>query len=206
MADLPPPGKPTKGKADDTSGPSGDQHNAEIQEEISIRQILEAQKAGRFDLNRDFGKIKNAAEFYRLLAEYEAMNDKHTPCTDFPADSETQMQWVLAVVKAICSKKRATDATNKKIARPRKNEEDLNGHDGAGDEADGNNELIARSEDRPSSAVTHLNRLKPVEVELGSWKVVVSFRHYEQQVDLAKTSELINILTSQALCKSCTAK
>lgn len=173
MADLPPPGKPTKGKADDTSGPSGDQHNAEIQQDISIRQILAQQKAGKFDLDRDFGTIKNPAEFKRRNSEYEAMNDKPKRCTDFPPDSKTQMQWVLTVGKAICNTERATDATNKKIASARQDEEDQDGRDRAGDEADGS---IARSEDRPSSAVTHLNRLKPAEVELMSWKAVVSFR------------------------------
>lgn len=183
MADLLSPGKPTKGKADDTSGPSGDQHNTEIQRQISIRQVLEEQEAGKFDLKRDFGKIKNADEFYRLLGEYEAMNDKHKPCTDFPTDSKTQMQWVLKVVNAICNKERATDATNKKIASARQDEKDLDGRDRPGDEADGNNESIARSENRPSSAVTHLNRLKAAEVELGSWKVVVSFRHCQTSLN-----------------------
>lgn len=188
MADLAPHGKPTKGKADDTTGPSGDQNNNEIQGKLSIGQILEEQKAGRFDLKRDFGKIKNPSEFYRLLREYEAMNDNHKPCTDFPTDSKILMQWVLKTVKAICNKDRATDATNKKIASARQDEEDPDGRDRPGDEADGNNESIARSENRPSSAVTHLNRLKAAEVELGGWKVVVSFRHREHSVHLAKES------------------
>lgn len=167
MADLPPPGKPTKGKADDTSGPSGDQHNTEHEEQTSVRQILERQKAGTFDLERDFGAIKNLDDFKRLRQQYEEMDDKLNRVSDFPPDSETQTEYARSLTKAILNMEVATD-TKIKYRKPATKSEANASNDEQGS-GNGNEQG-----EKDSVAVTFLNGLKLFEIELICWKVLVS--------------------------------
>lgn len=167
MADLPPPGKPTKGKADDTSGPSGEQHNTEHEEQTSVRQILEKQKAGTFDLERDFGAIKNLDDFKRLRQQYEEMDDKLNRVSDFPPDSETQTEYVRSLTKAILNMEVATDTKIKYRKPATKSEADAsNDEQGSGN---GNEQG-----EKDSVAVTFLKGLKLFEIELICWKLLVS--------------------------------
>lgn len=167
MADFPPPGKPTRGKADDTSGPSGDQHNTEHEEQTSVRQILEKQKAGTFDLDRDFGAIKNLDHFERLRREYEQMDDKRNRVSDFPPDPETQTKFARSLAKVILNMELATDTKIKYRKPATKSEADAsNNEQGSGN---GNEQG-----EKDSVAVTFLKGLKLFEIELICWKILVS--------------------------------
>lgn len=151
MRGPPQPKSRTQGKSDHVSRPDSDQKTTGNQDDesdisIPIHQILDRQEVGKFDFDLDFGIIKNEKEFKHRLEEYEAMNDDPRSCTDFPTDPKTRREFALKIGKAIVNLDGARDATIKNTV----------------------------GKDRHSQSVTHLNRLKTTEVEIMSWKVMVS--------------------------------
>lgn len=182
MRGPPQPKSRTQGESDHDSRPDSDQKTTGVQDDdrgipIPIRQFLGRQEVGKFDFGREFGIIKNQDEFKHRLEEYEAMNNEPKSCTDFPTDHKTQREFALKIAKAIVNVDRAIDATNNKTVAQRKAEENQHEQDRGGEEPGGLTGSTAHSgppKDEASNAVNHLNRLKTAEVEIMSWKVMVS--------------------------------
>ncbi|KAL2285273.1 hypothetical protein FJTKL_08230 [Diaporthe vaccinii] len=172
----------TQGESDHDSRPDSNQKTTGVQDDdrgipIPIRQFLARQEVGKFDFGREFGIIKNQDEFKHRLEEYEAMNNDPKSCTDFPTDPKTRMEFALKIGKAIVNVDRASDATNKNTVAQRKPEEVQNEHNRDDEKPGGHKGSTAHSEppkDTASDAVNHLNRLKTTEVEIMSWKIMVS--------------------------------
>lgn len=164
---------PTQVELDADSGPHADQQNGEIPDESSekeLRQILQEQEVGKFDFDRDFGVIKNEDDFENRLREYDSMTDDDPKRpTDFPIDPKIQRQYVRRVAEAMLDMDGATDnkikdrrRTNKSGETTTKSKADVPAAEDPGDK------------EKDSVAVKLLRALKLVEIELLSWKVVVS--------------------------------
>uniref|UniRef100_A0AAU8CHL9 Uncharacterized protein n=1 Tax=Gnomonia sp. TaxID=2011790 RepID=A0AAU8CHL9_9PEZI len=165
---------PTQDKPDDAPGPDTSQSDTEDEDDSSeIRQILEGQKAGEFDFDRDFGNIKDEDQFERLLWEYERMNDKPNGGTDFPRGTKPQMKYARRIGEAMCNMTLATDTKCKD--RKSANKSNADGPDS--EQASGNGHEPA---EKDSVAVTFLKSLKPGEIELISWKVMIFARDAQE--------------------------
>lgn len=174
MAGPTQPESPTLGDTGDDSGPHTAQKDTEIRDAPSdkeFRQIFEEQEVGKFDFDSDFGVIKNEADFKRRLWEYERMMDDESKSpTDFPLDPKIQRRFVRRVAEAMLNMEGATDKKIKDRKRPSKYEAYVPGDKDSGDK------------EKDSVAVNFLNGLKLVEVELLSWKIVVSFETFQPRV------------------------
>lgn len=178
MPDPPQPESPTQGEADADSAPDPIQEITNIRNEptdIDLRQILAKQEVGKFDFDRDFGVIKNEDDFERRLREFNTMDDKPMeddetePRSDFPVDPKIQRRYVLRVGKAILNMEGATDKkikdrkpASKSWKASAKSKANVPAEEDPGDK------------EKNSTAVTFLSGLKSAEVELASWKIVVS--------------------------------
>lgn len=174
MAGPPQPQNPAQGDAGDDSGPHKAQKHTNIPDapsEKELRQILEEQEVGKFDFDRDFGVIKSEDDFEHRLWEYDRMMDDETKRpTDFPVDPKIQGLFVRKVAEAILNMEGATDKKIKDRKRSSKSwttttdsKTDVPANEDPGDK------------EKNSVAVSFLNGLKLTEVELLSWKIVVSF-------------------------------
>lgn len=141
---------------------------------MDLRQILAEQQVGQFDFDHEFGVIQNEDDFQRRLREFDMMNNKPMEDdeterrSDFPIDSKIQQRYVLKVGKAILNMEGATDIKTKDRRTPKsgeastKSKEDAPAVENPGDK------------EKESVAVTFLNGLKLFDVELASWKILVS--------------------------------
>lgn len=177
MADESPPEGPIQGNAH-TSGHTIGHENAEPEDDpdyITFPELVKQQKAGEIDFERDFGFIKDEDDFFSRVWEHDQMNDRPHTASDFPLDSKIQKSWALKVAKAIVDMRRATDTTNKDRSKTSKSTPSVDAQDqNDSDEGDTSND---DEEPRKASiAVNFLNSLTMAEIELVSWRVVVSFR------------------------------